>query len=130
MKIFRSFDISASALTAERLRLSVIATNIANAETTRTPQGGPYRRKEVVFVPRENGGVEVAAIQEDTTTPPRMVYDPGHPDANSEGFVAYPNVSVVNEMVDLLAATRAYEANVAALNATKSMLTSGLNIGR
>ncbi|MEN3184317.1 MAG: flagellar basal body rod protein FlgC [Atribacterota bacterium] len=130
MKIFRSFDISASALTAERLRLSVIATNIANAETTRTPQGGPYRRKEVVFVPRENGGVEVAAIQEDTTTPPRMVYDPGHPDANSEGFVAYPNVSVVNEMVDLLAATRAYEANVAALNATKSMLTSSLNIGR
>lgn len=130
MKIFRSFDISASALTAERLRLSVIATNIANAETTRTPQGGPYRRKEVVFVPRENGGVEVAAIQEDTTTPPRMVYDPGHPDANGEGFVAYPNVSVVNEMVDLLAATRAYEANVAALNATKSMLTSSLNIGR
>lgn len=130
MKIFRSFDISASALTAERLRLSVIATNIANAETTRTPQGGPYRRKEVVFVPRENGGVEVAAIQEDTTTPPRMVYDPGHPDANSDGFVAYPNVSVVNEIVDLLAATRAYEANVAALNATKSMLTSSLNIGR
>lgn len=130
MKIFRSFDISASALTAERLRLSVIATNIANAETTRTPQGGPYRRKEVVFVPREDGGVEVAAIQEDTTTPPRMVYDPGHPDANGDGFVAYPNVSVVNEMVDLLAATRAYEANVAALNATKSMLTSSLNIGR
>ncbi|MEN3202621.1 MAG: flagellar basal body rod protein FlgC [Atribacterota bacterium] len=130
MRIFRSFDVSASALTAERLRLSVIATNIANAETTRTPQGGPYRRKEVVFMPRGDGGVEVAAIREDTTTPPRLVYNPGHPDANEEGFVAYPNVSVVNEMVDLLAATRAYEANVAALNATKSMLTSSLNIGR
>lgn len=130
MKIFRSFDISASALTAERLRLNVIATNIANAETTRTPEGGPYRRKMVVFQPSENGGVEVAAIREDTTTPPRLVYDPGHPDANGEGFVAYPNVLVVNEMVDLLAATRAYEANVAALNATKSMLTSILNIGR
>lgn len=130
MKIFRSLDISASALTAERLRLSVIATNIANAETTRTPQGGPYRRKEVVFMPRGDGGVKVAAIQEDTTTPPRLVYNPGHPDANEEGFVAYPNVSVVNEMVDLLAATRAYEANVAALNATKSMLASSLNIGR
>jgi|UniRef100_A0A7V3YFJ6 flagellar basal-body rod protein FlgC len=130
MKIFRSFDISASALTAERLRLSVIAANIANAETTRTPQGGPYRRKEVVFTPREDGGVEVAAIREDTKTPPRLLYDPGHPDANEDGFVAYPNVLVVNEMVDLLAATRAYEANVAALNATKSMLTSTLNIGR
>uniref|UniRef100_A0A7V4DH16 Flagellar basal-body rod protein FlgC n=1 Tax=Candidatus Caldatribacterium californiense TaxID=1454726 RepID=A0A7V4DH16_9BACT len=130
MKIFRSFDISASALTAERLRLSVIAANIANAETTRTPQGGPYRRKEVVFTPRADGGVEVAAIQEDTKTPPRLLYDPGHPDADGSGFVAYPNVLVVNEMVDLLAATRAYEANVAALNATKSMITSTLNIGR
>ncbi|WP_427365373.1 flagellar basal body rod protein FlgC [Candidatus Caldatribacterium saccharofermentans] len=130
MKIFRSFDISASALTAERLRLSVIATNIANAETTRTPQGGPYRRKEVVFTPRADGGVEVAAIQEDTRTPLRLLYDPGHPDANEDGFVAYPNVLVVNEMVDLLAATRAYEANVAALNAAKSMLTSTLNIGK
>ncbi|WP_438316746.1 flagellar basal body rod protein FlgC [Candidatus Caldatribacterium sp. SIUC1] len=130
MKIFRSFDISASALTAERLRLSVIAANIANAETTRTPQGGPYRRKEVVFTPRADGGVEVAAIQEDTRTPPRILYDPGHPDADERGFVAYPNVLVVNEMVDLLAATRAYEANVAALNATKSMVTSTLNIGR
>ncbi len=130
MRIFRSFAISASALTAERLRLSVIATNIANAETTRTPQGGPYRRKEVVFQPREDGGVEVAGIKEDTTTPSRLVYDPGHPDANEQGFVEYPNVLVVNEMVDLLAATRAYEANVAAINATKSMLTSSLNIGR
>uniref|UniRef100_A0A7V4TK21 Flagellar basal-body rod protein FlgC n=1 Tax=Candidatus Caldatribacterium saccharofermentans TaxID=1454753 RepID=A0A7V4TK21_9BACT len=130
MKIFRSFDISASALTAERLRLSVIATNIANAETTRTPQGGPYRRKEVVFTPRADGGVEVAAIQEDTRTPLRLLYDPGHPDADGSGFVAYPNVLVVNEMVDLLAATRAYEANVAALNAAKSMLTSTLNIGK
>jgi len=130
VKIFRSFDISASALTAERFRLSVIATNIANAETTRTSQGGPYRRKEVVFMPRQDGGVEVAAITEDTTTPFRSVYDPGHPDANAQGIVEYPNVLVVNEMVDLLAATRAYEANVAALNATKSMLTSSLNIGR
>jgi flagellar basal-body rod protein FlgC len=130
MKIFRNFDISASGLTAERLRMNVIASNIANAETTRTASGGPYRRKEVVFEPLESGGVKVSAVTEDQTTPTRQVYEPGHPDANSEGWVEYPNVVLVNEMVDLLAATRAYEANVTAINATKSMMSSALNIGR
>ncbi|MGC8778139.1 MAG: flagellar basal body rod protein FlgC [Candidatus Caldatribacteriaceae bacterium] len=130
MKIFRNFDISASGLTAERLRMNVIASNIANAETTRTPAGGPYRRKEVVFEPLEDGGVRVSAITEDGVTPTRRVYEPGHPDANSEGWVEYPNVVLVNEMVDLLAATRAYEANVTAINATKGMMSSALNIGR
>ncbi|MEN3186386.1 MAG: flagellar basal body rod protein FlgC [Atribacterota bacterium] len=130
MRIFRNFDISASGLTAERLRMSVIAANIANAETTRTPSGEPYRRKEVVFEPLLDGGVKVTAITEDQTTPTRRVYEPGHPDADGEGWVEYPNVVLVNEMVDLLAATRAYEANVAAINATKSMTNSALNIGR
>lgn len=130
MKIFRNFDISASGLTAERLRMSVIASNIANAETTRTPSGEPYRRKEVVFEPLENGGVKVSAVREDRVTPTRKVYEPGHPDANDQGWVEYPNVILVNEMVDLLAATRAYEANVTAINATKNMINSALNIGR
>lgn len=145
--VFAPFAISASALTAERLRMDVISNNIANANTTRTVEGGPYVRQRVVFAPRFDAspafaplmklmtpeglpvGVRVTAIQKDPA-PPKMVYDPGHPDANAEGYVAYPNVNTVNEMVDLISATRAYEANVTAFNATKSMALQALNIGK
>jgi flagellar basal-body rod protein FlgC len=136
--------ISASALGAERQRLDVIASNLANANTTRTEEGGPYRRRNVVFVtePLENDfaaaiddlaargakqGVAVADILEDTK-PPRLVFDPGHPDADAEGYVAYPNVNPITEMVDLMAATRAYEANVQAVNATRRMAEAALSM--
>lgn len=130
MKIFRNFDVSASALTAERLRMDVISSNVANVDTTRTQDGGPYRRKMVVFEVAGDGGVRVNKIQEDFSTPSQLAYQPEHLDANADGWVEYPNVVLVNEMVDMMAATRAYEANVAALNATKSMMSSALNIGR
>jgi len=142
MDVNAILSISASALRAERLRLDVIASNLANASTTRTAEGGPYRRRNVVFVSEamendfaaalaEEGaraGVRVSEVIEDPT-PPRMVFDPGHPDANAEGYVAYPNVNPVAEMVDLMAATRAYEANVQAVNATKRMAEAALAIG-
>lgn len=145
--VFAPFAISASALTAERLRMDVISNNIANANTTRTVTGGPYIRQRVVFSPRFDTaptfapilatmtpeglpvGVRVTSIQNDPT-PPHMVYDPGHPDANAEGYVAYPNVNVVNEMVDMISASRAYEANITAFNATKSMALQALSIGK
>jgi flagellar basal-body rod protein FlgC len=145
MDIQGTLAISASALRAERLRLDVIASNLANANTTRTAEGGPYRRRNVVFVSQalesdfgatiealaEAGareGVRVAEVVEDTSQP-RLVFEPGHPDANAEGYVAYPNVNPVAETVDLLAATRAYEANVQAVNATKRMAEAALAIG-
>jgi len=134
---FDSFAISASGLTAERLRLDVVANNLANAETTRTPEGGPYRRQTVVFAQRlqralhgwRNAGVQVAAIVPDNS-PPRVAYEPDHPDARDDGFVEYPNVNVVNEMIDMLSATRAYEANAAALQATKQLASYALEMGR
>jgi flagellar basal-body rod protein FlgC len=125
--------------------MSVIANNIANIETTRTPEGKPYCRQFTVFMPisgkknassanrgsslTSGSGVAVAAIVEDTL-PPRLVYDPGHPDANEEGYVSLPNIDPVREMVDMISATRAYEANVAAINATKTMAMRALDIGR
>lgn len=147
MGIFDSIDISASGLTAQRLRMDVIAKNIANANTTRTDTGLPYRRQVVVF--REHskplpfsaylteqsrklflgGGVKVTAIKEDKT-PYKRVYDPGHPDADRDGYVLMPNVDVVTEMVNMISATRAYEANITALNATKGMALKALEIGR
>ena len=145
MDLAGTLAISASALRAERLRLDVVASNLANANTTRTPEGGPYVRRNVVFVTQpmegdfattieelsEQGarqGVEVADVVDDPT-PPRLVFDPGHPDANKEGYVAYPNVNPITETVDLMAATRAYEANVQAVNATKRMAEAALSIG-
>ncbi|ADD02501.1 flagellar basal-body rod protein FlgC [Thermoanaerobacter mathranii subsp. mathranii str. A3] len=146
MNLFSSMDISASGLTAERVRMDVISQNIANVNTTRTSQGGPYRRKLVVLkeiqpdsfesiLDKVKGkysgkGVEVVQIAEDDQTPLREVYDPGHPDADQNGYVEYPNVNIVSEMVDMISATRAYEANVTAFNASKAMFQKSLEIGR
>ena len=135
--------ISSSALHAQRLRMDIIAANLANAQSTRTADGtGPYKRREAVLEAMPGGdgfaemlgdaegtAVRIARVVEDPA-PPRVVFDPGHPDADAAGFVAYPNVNPLTEMVDLMAATRAYEANVAAVNATKRVLQAALDIGR
>lgn len=145
--IFSAFKITASGLTAQRLRMDVVAANVANAETTRTAEGGPYQRKVVVFSTQEPqkqfvplgarfptetaaaSGVRVEAILSDES-PGHRVYDPDHPDADAEGFVTYPNVNVVTEMTDMLSATRSYEANVTVFNALKAMALKALEIGR
>jgi len=138
-EMFRSLDISGSALSAERLRMQIVATNIANAGVTRTEDGGPYRRREVVFaeelaraigedgIPR--GGVRVAGVVPDPSEFER-VYRPSHPDADEEGFVAMPNVNVALEMVDLLNASRSYEANLTSVRAFQEMMRQTLAIGR
>ena len=130
-------DINASALSAQRLRLDLISGNIANVNTTRTPEGGPYRRKVPVFAEyldsaagkRPLSGVKVISIREDET-PFRRVYDPGHPDADEDGYVYYPNVNIVNEMVNLMEAARSYDANVTAFNTMKEVFKSALSIGK
>ena len=150
MTMFGSLEISASGLTAERLRMDTSAENLANAQTTRAADGGPYRRKVVVLnevassgfasalqsamVPSRGagarpGGVEVGGIVADAT-PLKQVYDPGHPDANAEGYVQMPNVEPVQEMVDLISAQRAYEANVTAMQAAKQMFSKTLELLR
>ncbi|SHG92433.1 flagellar basal body rod protein FlgC [Tepidibacter thalassicus] len=145
MSIFNSINISSSGLTAERLRMDVISKNIANANTTRTANGTPYRRQVVTFKAVENNsfkdylskslsknigqGVEVESIKEDTSAF-KKVYDPGHPDADKDGYVLMPNVNIVTEMVNMISATRSYEANVTALNASKSMMMKALEIGK
>jgi len=130
------------------MRMDVTAENLANAQTTRTTAGGPYRRKEVVLQQVQQGGgfagnlraamgagsgrpggVEVAGIVDDAT-PSKMVYDPGHPDANAQGYVAMPNVDSVSEMVDLISASRSYEANVTAMQSAKQMFTKTLDLLR
>jgi flagellar basal-body rod protein FlgC len=126
--------ISASGLSAERLRIDVIADNLANANSTRTASGEVYRRKVAILqpiapTPAMPGGVRVVGIAQDIT-PPRRVYQPGHPDADANGYVTYPNVDIVHEMVDLITASRAYEANLAAYNAAKGMFLRTLDIGR
>ncbi|KAF2956458.1 flagellar basal body rod protein FlgC [Marinitoga sp. 38H-ov] len=136
---FRIMDIAASGMTAERFRSEVISNNLANANTTRTENGEPYKRKVVTFkevlnntVSSKNeqlSGVRVSSIEEDNS-PFKLVYDPSHPDANEEGYVKYPNVNVLREMVDLISAQRAYEANVAVINSAKTMFNSALSIGR
>lgn len=141
MGFFRSMDISSSALTAERFRLDVIADNIANMNTTRTANGGPYRRKTVSFEQIQKpfaeyfnnsysgNGVRVSAVHEDPS-PFKLVYDPSHPDANEDGYVEMPNVDIVTEMIDMISASRAYEANVTALNAYKNIAMRALEIGK
>ncbi|MEQ6375320.1 flagellar basal body rod protein FlgC [Bacillaceae bacterium S4-13-58] len=151
MSIFDSLNISASGLTAQRLRMDVIASNLSNAETTRAIQNEngewePYRRKMVVFEPKETPfqsflqkaqadtvsvgkGVRVREIVEDQE-PFKSVYNPSHPDADENGYVMLPNVDPLKEMVDLMSATRSYEANVTSVNATKDMLLKALEIGK
>ncbi len=136
MMEFDIMNISASGMTANRLRIDVISDNIANAETTRTPEGGPYKRKRVIFSEylkrAMNGykpaGVRVVKIDEDKSY--KLVYDPDNPDADENGYVKMPNVNVLREMVDLINAQRAYEANVTSFNTVKAMVNSALNIGR
>jgi flagellar basal-body rod protein FlgC len=133
MGMFDPLRISASGMTAERLRMDVIAENLANADTTRTAAGGPYQRQEVVLEQAAPsfgevlGGVQVAGIVGDPS-PPRMVYDPGHPDADKNGYVKMPNVNPVSEMVDLITAQRGYEANVTAMSAAKQMFSKSLDV--
>ncbi len=140
MEVFRSFQISASALTAEKLRIDTVASNLANMQTTRTAAGGAYRRKTVVFEERlararqappafRGRGVRVAAVVEDPN-PPRMEFDPEHPDADEGGMVAYPNIDLAKEMTELITASRSYEANTTAINTAKSLYLKTLEIGR
>lgn len=151
MGMFDSLNISASGLTSQRLRMDVIADNIANATTTRTSEGGPYLRKRVIMAPKNvrtfwqsplvpygirrgmGQGVRVISVEKDKNAV-KMVYDPGHPDAikigPKKGYVEIPDVNVVTEMVDLISATRAYEANVSLINGSKQMFNKALEIGR
>jgi flagellar basal-body rod protein FlgC len=149
MDMTDSIAVSVSALDAQRHRLNVIASNLANAQSTRTPTGGPYRRRDVVFQTAPAAGRFQQALRQATTglhahaldgvkvskvvedqRPGQVVYDPRHPDADSKGFVTMPNVNVMEEMVNMIGASRAYEANVQAINATRTMWNRALEIGR
>ncbi|HNW93159.1 MAG TPA: flagellar basal body rod protein FlgC [bacterium] len=150
MSLFNTFDICGSGMTAERFRLDIISNNIANVNTTHRTDGqvGPYRRKMVNFAPRANDGVQfvlpldrqapieerargvrVTGVTEDRSDF-RLEYDPGNPDANAEGYVAKPNVNVMTEMVDMITASRAYEANATVLREAKNMMLKALQIGK
>jgi len=144
MGVFKSLDVSASALTAQSFRMDIISQNIANANTTRTAEGGPYQRKLVVLGQQEPSfssvldahqaesqinGVVVVKTEADET-PFNLVYDPAHPDANADGYVEMPNIDLVKEYVDMISASRSYEANVTVMNATKQMALKALEIGR
>src|SRR4051812_33265556 len=148
MDLFNLFAISGAGMSAQRSRMSVISGNLANVETTRTPEGGPYKRRDVVFaaVPlagrfpdllAENFddraqaplGVEVADIRQ-SSRPPRKNFDPAHPDADSQGYVQLPDINVMEEMVDLLSAVRSYEANLSVYNTTKNLVRRLLEVGR
>ena len=138
MSMFSAMNISASGLTAEKLRMDVISANIANANTTRTEEGGAYRRKVAVFQEqltqttqgqKKVGGIQAVSIVEDTSDM-KMEYDPTHPDADENGYVEKPNVDILSETIDMMVATRSYEAQVTVLNATKGMYTKALEIGR
>ncbi len=143
MGILDVMTISASGLQAQRTRMEAISTNMANAQTTRTDEGGPYRKKEVVFVPADVSndkgfqttlqekveGVQVDEVVE-SPKPFERTYDPYHPDADADGYVTYPNVNVMEEMSDMIAATRAYEANINVVNSAKEMFTKALDIGK
>lgn len=143
MSFMNGMNISASGMTAQRLRLDIISQNIANVNTTRDADGNAYRRKAVVFAEKNvtpfgdilmktagtvGNGVKVTEIAEDDANEMRKVYDPSHPDADEEGYVTYPNVNIVQEMTDMIDATRSYEANITAFNATKNMAMKGLEL--
>jgi flagellar basal-body rod protein FlgC len=146
MSLISGMNISASGMTAQRLRMDIISQNIANVNTTRDENGEAYKRKLVVFSERNSNtfanmlknatgntsgnGVKVTSIVEDTETAMNVVYDPSHPDADENGYVSYPNVNTVTEMTDLIDASRSYEANVTAFNAMKSMALKGLEVGK
>jgi len=143
MSLFSSIDVSASGMAAQRARTEVLVENLANSETTRTPEGGPYRRKDVVFTEDDSvgsfnsefdsalgpalAGVKVSETTIDDSAP-EMRYQPGHPDANKDGYVAYPRINPAEDMVDLMGASRSYEANVAAISAVKDMINKSLDL--
>ena len=141
MDFFTAMEVSASGLSAERTRMNVAAGNLANVQTTQTPGGGPYRRRDVVMtsadVPGTRNtpfaqavrGVAVSQISQDAS-PPRLEYDPGHPQANAQGYVAYPNINPVEEMVDMITASRAYEAGITSMTTAVNMAERALGIGR
>ena len=145
MDFFNSIEVSSSGLSAQRLRMNLISGNLANVNTTRTRGGGPYRRKEAIFAAqpvntsfrqilrdrqeRQLSGVKVVRVYEDPN-PPIMKYDPQHPHANAKGYIALPNINLMEEMVNMISATRGYEANVTALKAAKDMASKALEIGR
>lgn len=145
MTIFKSFDIAATGMSAQRTRMNVAASNLANQNTTRTPEGGPYRRRDVVLEAtplgndgREIGkglgdgepmGVRVAQVVE-SQDPPRLIHDPGHPDADENGYVQLPNISSIKEMVNMMGAARAYEAGTSVMQTVKQMAEQALRIGR
>lgn len=144
MDFFTAMNVSSAGLSAQRTRINVASSNLANVETTRTPEGGPYRRRQVnlAAVPfsqtfdhirdldlsQQTHSVEVTGIEADESEP-RLVYNPEHPDARQDGYVAMPNINPISEMVDLLTTTRSYEANVSAMRASKSMALEALKIG-
>lgn len=148
MGMFDAFDVTSSGLTAQRYRMDVIAQNVANANTTRTEDGTPYVRKVVSFEEKsyksasfhsifgreaskyQPSGVKVSGTFEDKATEGHKVYDPSHPDADENGYVTYPNVNIITEMTNLIDASRSYEANATAFDATKSMAVTGLNLGK
>ena len=146
MGLFQSFNISASGMTAQRFRTDIIAENIANVNTTSTESGGPYRRKIVTFQEKDvtpfsqyfshsknkavGNGVKISKVSEDYETDFIMEYDPSNPDADENGYVSYPNVNTVTEMTNLIDATRSYEANATAFEASKNMALTGLSIGK
>ncbi len=147
MGMFDSFDINASGMTAQRFRMDIISENVANANTTRTSDGTPYVRKVVTFTQKDNQtpfhhilneatdrysgkGVKIDGVYEDSETEMNMVYDPSHPDADENGYVTYPNVNIITEMTNLIDASRSYEANATAFNASKTLALQGLNLGK
>jgi flagellar basal-body rod protein FlgC len=147
MDLFKIFSVSGSGMAAQRSRMTVVAGNLANSETSRTPEGGPYRRRNIIFqaVPTDgefaaqfdklsDGGAEAQGVEvvgvKASNRPPRVIFDANHPDANAEGYVAMPNINPMEEMVDMLSAVRSYEANLATYNTTKSLIRKILDIGR
>ncbi len=145
MSFMNGMNVSASGMSAQRLRLDIISQNIANVHTTRDADGNVYRRKTVVFSEKDvtpfsdilmkssgtvGNGVKVTQIAEDTKSAMRRVYDPSHPDSDEDGYVTYPNVNAVQEMTDMISASRSFEANVTAFNATKNMALKALEIGK